>query len=167
MVSYIVDFQAFKDLYNTFILKELVIVSLETDQVVHCLVKSPVYYHNLHPELRRRCDYLSKNYHKIRWGDGYVEFSDAIRLLRKTTQGSAKIYVKGSERVKYISDILGRKVLDLDKIGCPKAVDWTLQIARQCPYFRHSNLPVQVHCSFKNALTYKDWFQNEFSDFIN
>lgn len=41
MPECIIDFQAFKDDDNQYILKELAIVSVETNKVLHCLVRPP------------------------------------------------------------------------------------------------------------------------------
>ena len=59
MTTFIVDFQAFKSLNNKFILKELAIVSLDQDIIVHTFIKPPVEYDYLYPELQDRVDYLT------------------------------------------------------------------------------------------------------------
>lgn len=43
------------------------------------------------------------------------------------------VYVKGSERVKYIRKPISRPVIDLDMINCPKAND-VPRVEPQCFY---------------------------------
>lgn len=163
--AYVVDFQGFKTYNNTFIIKELVIVSVRTDCIVHCMVKSP----RVRTQgIEKQVNYLTRRFHKIRWEDGYVEFNDALKLLRETLTNADIVYVKGLERTKYIRKLLENKITvqDLDPIGCPKAKNWhgcSLSRFPVCPYKNHKNLPEQardtdVHCALKKALTYKDWY---------
>lgn len=170
--SYVVDFQAFKNnVNNKFILKELAIVALNSDVVVHCIIKPPTSYSSLDTEMQKRVDYLTAQYHGLKWDDGFINFPDAINLLRYTVNGAALVYIKGSERAKYLSKLLPHEiyVVDLDRIGCPRAYDWPpspadeLELMLDCPYHQHQYCQSKqvhelvFHCALRMALTYRDW----------
>jgi len=59
--SYVVDFQSFKSLENKYIVKELAVVAVNSDIVMHCIIKSPTSYNSLPTEMKeKRVDFLPK-----------------------------------------------------------------------------------------------------------
>jgi hypothetical protein len=90
--SFVVDFQAFKSPEtNKFILKELAIISVDSELQVHCLVKPPCSYEYLNNTYRRRVDFLTNKCHGIQWQDGYIKYRDALQLLRDTVRNASTL----------------------------------------------------------------------------
>lgn len=177
--AFILDFQGFKTLSNKFVLKEIAICGIRKNVILHFFVKPPrANKKTLHPEQQRRNKYLIDNVHGIPWDRGYVDFQDVINLFNDTFESPSPlsqpttIYVKGSERRKYIEDLIADKsvqVIDLDLLDCPKVQnisqpDYPERFGSpflECCFQKHSYrtiFPVQpLRCALKNAQLYRTW----------
>jgi len=119
-----VDFQAFKNLRNEFILKEVTIIDIDKRRDNHFLIRPPQPYNQLPNKLKKRVDFLTNNIHGLEWDSGMIGFRNAITLIKGILKDASKIYIKGSERVNYFKKLLSGKencIIDLDPI-VPKII---------------------------------------------
>lgn len=98
MAVAVAELQGFKDNRNRFIVKELAIVA-------HCInvnivFKSPYHKNNLHSAVRKSNDWCERNYHKILWEEGGIDFS--FRLVRTLLKPFSTVYTKGFEKKSFL-----------------------------------------------------------------
>lgn len=117
----IIDVQGFKQKKNNqFILKELAILT-SGNQVQHYIFKPPFPYKDLTLAEKKQVRWLQHNFHGFRWDDGDIPYHSicgvADRLLRDKI-----IYVKGCEKIQWLKQIFGNKLIiyDAEEEGCPK-----------------------------------------------
>lgn len=160
MAQYIVDFQAFKDRKNCYILKELAVISVESGEIAHCIIKPPYSSDLLSDKCRRQVDYVVSHHHGISWEDGYMKYVDAIRLIRDMTRSATKILIKGSERAKLIRKLTGKPTVDFDTLKCPKAKN--LQDSPFCVECFYSGHTARFYeaCSLRRVYKLKQWYLN-------
>lgn len=96
----IVEFHAFKDNNNRFIVKELAIVSNSFQCQV--LFESPYDKSNLNDKMQRTTRWLTRHFHGIRWEDGTVPYNE--NLIRTLCKPFSIIHTKGLEKVKFLKE---------------------------------------------------------------
>lgn len=160
-MAVVVDFQAFKSRSNSFILKELAIVSCRDNTIVHYFIKPPQPYDYLCVDFQKRINYTTDNIHNIPWDYGHVEFKDALRVLNEFVRSASVVYVKGSERKTYLEKIIiwDIPVVDLDNFNCPKAYILPSALLQLCPFGGH--FKTDWRCALKNAQKYKQWINQQ------
>ena len=155
--NYVVDFQAFKTLDNYFIIKELCIVNVDKNYYIHVMVKPYTSYANLHNnEFKKRINFLTNNVHGILWNSGYVNEEVAIDLLRNNLKNARTVYIKGSERVEFLRDVLYQydvRVKDLDIFNF-RGID-----EMEFPCCNYTYRHCQLRCAKRKALAYAYWLQ--------
>lgn len=161
--EYVVDFQAFKDKYNKFILKEIAIISIHVNQIVHLMVLPPYPFKALPPSKQREADWLTKHMHSISWNSGYVSHELAVSLLRAVITRAHTLFIKGSERKSYLQRLMPlKKVIDLDTLNCPKA-DAILRpvdapICFYSPHWKNAGMDAYA-CALDRAYKFKIWLK--------
>lgn len=94
----VVEFQAFSDNNNRFLLKELAIVGLGYQTQ---LVFAPPFDKSLlNSKARRTARWLTRNYHKIAWEEGRIPFRES--LLRNLLKPFAVVHTKGLEKAQFL-----------------------------------------------------------------
>jgi hypothetical protein len=94
-----VDLHWFKQTCNQIIVKELAIVDESNNYVVFHF-KSPFPKMELTTKLFNDVTWLERNYHKIKWSDGDLEWNETI--IREYLAGYEKIFTKGTEKAKFL-----------------------------------------------------------------
>ncbi len=148
--SYVVDFQAFKNLRNEFILKEVTIIDIVKRVDNNFLIRPPQPYNQIPHKLKKRVDFITNNIHGLEWDSGMIGFRNAVALIKGILKDASKIYIKGSERVNYLKKLLPDKencIIDLDPI-VPKIIP-PLPIS-ECAF----NHKINHKCSYKQAHKY-------------
>ena len=82
--TYIIDFQGFKDERNRYVIKEIAIISMSINQIVHCIVKPPYNLDTIVWDKQRRIRWLTRYFHGLHWEDGYLTPKVAMALIRET-----------------------------------------------------------------------------------
>lgn len=172
--SFVVDVQGFKSMSNEFIMKEICIASVQSDYIDNFTVRSPTCYQRLSPQLQKRVDYIYYNIHGLHWDWGYTDPRVVVAQLKDTLKNADKVYIKGSERVKFLDFLLGRTVpvfdLDIFDYKGESSLD-----KNKYPSCRHSpTLHSELgRCALKKAYMYRDFVrkcvekENGFSNFSN
>ena len=171
MSKYIIDFQGFHCENDSYIIKELTIIDLDRDYVLHHLVLPPFDVSLLNEKEQKQVYWLQKYYHKINWNDGQLEYNQLFATLRNAVKDASVIYVKGSERASFLRKVTSKFVIDLDKLDCPRACHLPLpKISKmmECCYKTHSfDCQDSGICSLERALKYKFWLRNFFDNGVD
>lgn len=94
----VVEFHAFKDNNNTFIVKEFAIVA--ESLCCQIIFRPPYVLRNLNEKTRRSNRWLTRRYHCIRWDDGTIPYDEG--LIRNLCASFSTIYTKGLEKVTFL-----------------------------------------------------------------
>ena len=159
MAKYVIDVQGYS-VEKSFLIKELSIVNLDSENVLHFLVKPPFNRKLLSYDDQRCVSRLQYNYHKISWDDGVFDYSEVLMNLLRATQNARVIYVKGMEKAAIIRKLTGKFTIDLDELHCPRAIYLPtprLVNVLTCSYYSHSSSDANCKCSLLQALKYKEW----------
>lgn len=155
-MEYIVDIQGFKKPLNEFILKELAIISLGDDVPPRVFLFSPPSHWKLLPaKYRSENDWLRKNYLGISWNEGDIPYEDVGDILRSHLEGATKIHVKGLQKQKWIQNIIGKNVINVEDDGCPNLSKLTYGMSA-CTHHLSSYF-LDAICAVRNAKAIKKW----------
>ena len=161
MSRFVIDFQAY-NYDRSYIIKELCIINLDTNHVLHFLARPPFDRSVLSSDEEKRVSWLENYFHKIKWEDGADEYSDVFASLRQCVRNAKILYVKGRERALFIQHVTGKFTMDLDQLDCPPASSLPA-LNSCCHYYTHSNSP-HSKCALYQALKFKDWLSAFASD---
>ncbi len=150
----ILDVQGFKDFYNNFIVKELAFTTREYTQTF--LIKPPYQFTYLTRDEKRQVEWLEKN-KGLRWNEGYIDYREFQRMIVPYLENK-NIYVKGSEKVKWVKDMCANcNVIELHEGTCPK-----LSVLAEKYCNRKANLNCNhhsKHCALRNVLCIKKFLK--------
>ena len=158
-MEFIIDAQGFKRVYNDFVFKELAIVPLEEDVQPAVFLFAPPHDWNF-LSARYKCEnsWLTKNYHGIHWQDGEIPYEELEEILKTSTRGAKKVYVKELEKQKWIRNIISN-VVNIEIFDCPSLAKLHQQSDLPC-----SNHNLQLcrksNCAVQNVINMKKWLIN-------
>lgn len=162
-MKYIVEIEGFQ-LQNKFVVKELVIVDVESNFRRHFFICSPYGKSKLSISDRKVVQYCETNLHKIRWNAGHTKMHTVKTYVKNVTSGSV-VYTKGNQKSNIVRTICEQAscVIDLEDGDCPKVQSICEEIGTGCPLFFHSN---NIHCASFKATTFKQFLsaENEFQN---
>lgn len=154
-----IDVQGFKDNSNKFILKEIAVLTRNSS--FHDVIKSPFSINRLNDVHKREVNWLTKNYHGIKWNDGKITINE-LRKIIKPMLHQKTIYVKGEEKIDWIRFILNDKtksidIVNLECIGCSVKLHKFKQLKDSLRNLCniHSS---QYNCALKNVLILCEWY---------
>ena len=120
MAKYVIDVQGFA-IENSFIIKELSIVSLNSQNVFHFLAEPPFNKEILTNDEHEQVSWLQNHHHLIKWEDGVLEYFEIFENLREAIRDADVLYAKGREKATFIQKATGEFTIDLDQLDCPRA----------------------------------------------
>lgn len=85
----LVDIQGFKPVNDKFILKEIFIFTYPENEELHAIINSPYSFHKLSKIQQRQVQWLSRNYHGIKWSDGDMSLSKFLLMSQKLLKKSS------------------------------------------------------------------------------
>lgn len=141
-----IDVQGFKSNSNDFIAKE-VAIAFNNNDYFNFIIKPPFNFKCLSIAKQREANWLIKNYHHINWNDGSVSFNSVCKFLKANIKHS-EVYVKGKEKRKWLEEMLHKKVLDIEDVGC---INFKQMEIKYPEYFYCSYHSYGV-CALRNAL---------------
>lgn len=159
-MAYVVDFQAFKSLDNKFIVKEMAILRLDREDCdLHLIFKPPQPFDTLPREMKKRVAFLTRHIHGIPWEIGHNDFKHFLKSNNVLCKANL-VFVKGSERVNFIRNLLPNsvQVLDLDNF----LYTITCYTDNYCVNHLHS----YDRCAYNKAFQYKQWLLQTWSPFF-
>jgi len=154
----IIDFQAFVDDHNNYIVKELSVIDLQTYASQHWIFKAPYGCEFLEKETIRTNRWLSKHYHKLDWWKGDVNYDQLAKILEDINTKYCVIYVKGSKKKALIKEyIFDSLIIDLEEYGCPSLKHITTK--RQGAYCFHHNNNRETTCAVYRINGLAEWLE--------
>uniref|UniRef100_A0A8D8WD36 Uncharacterized protein n=1 Tax=Cacopsylla melanoneura TaxID=428564 RepID=A0A8D8WD36_9HEMI len=151
---YVADIQFFRDNNKNIILKSLSLSKLSEEGFIeHYIFKPPYLFEELTYTRRIEANHVSRNFHQIHWDDGFIEYKEHINILTSTLKNASEVLVKGNEKVKYLNNLLGKKICyNVENLSCPnlknlKSMQATFSLS-----------PV----SYQNTSVLKVWLKNLF-----
>jgi len=109
-----IDLQGFV-VNERFVTKEVAILANGRD-LTHHIFRAPMSWNLLTKSEKSQACWLTLNHHEFHWSDGYVEYRHARQIVRDAiyrasrdleSNATARIYVKGHEKKKWLADIAG------------------------------------------------------------
>lgn len=153
----IVDFQAFKDNCNKFIVKECAVTSPDYPFFQHWIIASPYDIYTLTSHRRKEAIWLQLNYHGIKWSDGGIKYSAFIKELQKVCSNGTRVFGKGSEKCNWLKDILNINIVNLEEFNVTRfknLIQTTYMPVLRC--FYHCKDKKHI-CALTNAYKLKLW----------
>jgi hypothetical protein len=109
----IIEFQAFRDNQDKFIVKELVILDLTTNVPYSFIFKPPYPFESCNSKSRRTNSWLTNHYHYISWNEGNIDYLRCESLIKHFCYQFQTIFTTGSEKTMWISKFTNNVVVDL------------------------------------------------------
>lgn len=118
---YVADIQFFRDNNKNIILKSLALSKLfEEDFIEHYIFKPPYMFEELNYIRRIEANNVSRNFHRIHWDDGFIEYKEHINILTSALKNASEVLVKGNEKVTYLNNLLRKKICyNVENLSCP------------------------------------------------
>lgn len=128
----IIEIQAFRGNKGEFIIKELVIMDMDTNVVLYFLMKPPYSFKKLKYKYAKTNKWLMENYHHITWEEGFTDYKELDNIMYRYCQQFAVAYTSGLEKSKWIQQYmsgcvvhypLNIKDLDVGEGFCLSVID--------------------------------------------
>lgn len=145
------DLQGFRSSGDYFILKELCL--LAQDYVFHDFIKSPFEYKNLSSYFKRQADWLTYNFHGLRFDDDGLFLKQIVDSLFPLIEGKVVI-VKGMQKIDWIQNIFKKRghieCLNIEEVSDDSSFKRTLAEENEyipCSHHRHLRSHKTCHCA--------------------
>lgn len=150
----LIEFQAFKNNLDTYIIKELCCGDLDSENYCRYLFKPPYKKCLLYPKVRTTNDWLERNWHRIGWYEGDVDYCNLRSILRHEVNSHSILITKGREKAVFLEKILERNVINAEDL-LPSSI--SLNDIRdgdiQCTH--------TGKCAVKNVFKLREWIKSE------
>jgi hypothetical protein len=124
MVYCAIDIQGYCGLHDDqYITPKEVSVNFDDGRQAYFYVKPIVVFPFLNEKQRRIVYWATVKYHGLGYSSGEQTQKEYEKGLREATIGCDFIVTKGLHKKKYLTKLLGIRVLDLGEIGCPTIRD--------------------------------------------
>lgn len=151
---------------NTFIFKELAVISCDNEIFAHFLFEPPFSFCELSKKDQIINTFLAKDYHMIQWYEGFTPYSKLTTIFERLSRTYSNIWVLGEELIEHVRPYIPSPctVKNLQELGCPPLVDLLSMSAPTC-------LLSHPACSESTVFRMKQWtIENpnkfiEFEDF--
>lgn len=158
----VIEFQAFRDNKDEFVIKELVILDLITHVVYPFIFEAPFSANQLNDKARRTNKWITKHFHHIQWNEGLISYKHLNNIMYHFSNKFSHIYTRGSEKRQWIQQYTYHDVFDIrmDK-------DQQINYGPICTLTDHSYRTV-TQCALQNAyrlanfLVLHYWDKNKF-----
>lgn len=111
----VVEFHAFTDNFNRFIVKEFAIVSKSTQCQI--IFDPPFDRSLLSNKVQKTVRWLESNFHKITWEEGGLQYD--LKVIYHLCKPFAKLYTKGLEKAKFLRKLHPNvEEIDFNSISC-------------------------------------------------
>ena len=137
-------------------LKEFAIASVNSEATYQWTIRPQVPLSSLSSEMQRRAQYLTDKIHGIPWISGANKEEAVLEVVRGILKDASEVYIKGSERAKYMRDLLGDfpeiTICDIDDYKEVKFAKKNPEIKCRFVGGKHQ----QLRCSYEQAVRYRD-----------
>jgi hypothetical protein len=98
----VIEFQAFRNNHDKFIIKELTFLDVSTNVVNYFLFKPPFPFKKFNSKSYRTNTWLTKYLHHIEWEEGFTHYKELDSIMYHYCQQYDEIYTTGDEKAKWI-----------------------------------------------------------------
>lgn len=98
----VVEFQAFRNNRNRFIIKELAFFDVTTNVVNYFLFKPPFPFRKLTSKTYRTNRWLKNHLHHIDWDEGFTQYKELDNIMFHYCQQYDEIFTSGDEKSQWI-----------------------------------------------------------------
>lgn len=158
---FFVDLQGFKTKNNRFVLKEMCLLSNNSDEEHLYIIKPPFPYNKLSFKYKKQARWLSNYFHGFDWTDGFISYLSTRKLLLSLLpKTGAIIFVKGEEKKIWIQDIFRNSCSDIDYYNIEELGYSNISSDNivHCKY--HDS---KFICAYQNAVKIKKWYSQNIS----
>jgi len=151
-----VDISCYLNNDDSYFVKELTILCVNTLQVNTWFFESPYDYMCQTRKQFSRNSWVYRNLHGIFWEYGHLP-QDKLGDVLKTTISpdrhfeDVKIYSKGREKCKFLTEVLGHEVENL--FQCSKMTELPV-IEQTCEFHKYHKDSVKKHCTLYKSFYY-------------
>ena len=114
----------------------------------------------------KQTSWNTKHLHGKAWSSGKLDYDKLFAVFYNIKVMNAKVFAKGLENGRLLTNLLGQNVENLDDYGCQKIQDLvktdSLWIC-SCYLFRHKT---RLHCAERKAKLYGEWAMQHFVIFV-
>jgi len=96
----------------------------------------------------------------ICWDDGSIAYSSLSQTLAEATANFAHLYAKGNAKCKFLSDILGQTVQNLDSFGCPPRKEFKMTTGCSLPCHKFPD----NSCAARNTHNLYGWMKHHLQE---
>lgn len=153
----IIHFSAFDQAADDdLIIKEVAVVNPDLDTLQSWILQPPFDFSDLPLTLQLDNDYLSTHIFGLQWTDGDVPYSELQRLLTTYTKHYGILYTHGRRRQQFLQRILGRSVVNLEDLHCPKSSKLVFPV-KTCAHYLHQFRTFR--CALQEAQCYSNYLK--------
>ena len=170
----VIDIEGFRYKNSTFIIKELAVISDSYSD--HITFGPPKDFHELTLSQQKAYSWVTNFLHGLSWYSGCHSYKFLQQILLSITLRlpNTKFFAKGKEKCAILSELLQRKVTNLEDLNCP-SIEKILDIRiKPCSFHSSKAPPYQVHnhCASRKAKLFHNWLitkydQSEYTDSIS
>lgn len=143
--SCVIEFQAFRDNNDKYIIKELAILDLLTFVVYPFMFEAPFSFSKLNAKSKTTNKWITKHFHRIQWYEGFISYTNLHSIMFQFCKQYPHIYTRGLEKKNWIQRYTHGKVYDI-KVN----KDFKHNIDNICTFAKDSK-HAQSQCSLRNA----------------
>ena len=111
-----VIFDAFQNDADGYIPKKCSFFNISTGAICTYFIEPPFPWEMLHPSVRDVNSFIGRYILGTSWYSGEISFDRFMMLLFQQADSAEEIYTKGPTCVRYLSQLLGRIVFDIENI---------------------------------------------------
>lgn len=160
----VLDIQCFKNNQNSFIIKEITAINLESGTLLfHHIVCPPYERRLLSPDKLRECYWLTQNFHGLEWHSGDIPYDVILEKIRDlfniTSSFPLTVLVKGCEKREFIKSLVPEycNVVDMETLGC-QSLDSLSNLftndTLRCTHHKYNT----HRCSLSNTVNLRKWY---------
>lgn len=109
----VIEFQSFVGNDNEYIVKELVILDMETGVPYFFLLKPPFAFNMLHKKAKTTNRWLTRYYHNITWDEGFTSYKTIENIMYTFGEKFQRFYTTGLEKRNWIQMYTTGKVYNV------------------------------------------------------
>lgn len=152
-MKYVIEFEGFQ-CENSFVIKELCVISMDAVTNKHFVIKPPLPKSNLNTKEKRTVAFCEKFLHRVFWNSGDSTWK-SVRKYIQTFPNSTVVYTKGIYKRDLLSNLFPNlHVLDLEDINCPSITKLIYKPTTQCPLSFHKNI---LNCAHRKARAFAEF----------
>lgn len=163
-MSIIIDIQFCKDAKNSFIPKEVAVLSLDCNHLAHWIVLPPYRATKLPLKIRNENKWLRQSLHGLDWDEGTVSRKALCENLQQITKNYDKVYVRGEEKKKFLDTIILNDVINLESNEDNPAFKELPWNDSYCMIHALRMANVGFNCALNNTHRLKKWLLEQPND---